>query len=217
MKHLFAILGLLSSFAVSSIAADCNPNAPYIVQPYDGETTTDPALTTQLIHYWSKNTCYKKSDDSEPSMKQQCKDVCFPGADDGKGGAVLSSSTCNFGGSPWSDARTGNPLLCGADKNFAGTHVSTCTPCNGEQGTNLTLGIMIKAGYCTCDSPIIEILGDFFVEGIKEAGKILEKVVCPALQALDVVMAIGMAAIPPPGKAITGGMSKCNRITKTLS
>jgi hypothetical protein len=41
-----------------------------------------------------------------------------------------------------------------------------------------------------------------------EAGKILEKVLCPALKALDVVMAVGMAAIPPPGKAITGGMSK---------
>jgi hypothetical protein len=76
---------------------------------------------------------------------------------------------------------------------------------------------MIKTGYCTCDSPIIEILGDFFVEGVKEAGKILEKVVCPALQALDIVMAVGMAAIPPPGKAITGGMSKSNRLIKPLS
>jgi hypothetical protein len=51
MKPILTILGLLGSFTVLSIAADCNPNAPYIVQPYDGETTTDPALTTQLIYY----------------------------------------------------------------------------------------------------------------------------------------------------------------------
>jgi hypothetical protein len=75
---------------------------------------------------------------------------------------------------------------------------------------------MIKTGYCMCDLPIIEILGDFFIEGVKEAGKILEKVVCPALQALDVVIAIRMAAIPPPGKAITGSMSKCSSITQIL-
>jgi hypothetical protein len=82
--------------------------------------------------------------------------------------------------------------------------------------TNFALGLMIKTGYCTCNSPIIEILGDFFVEGILEAGKILEKVICPALHALDVVMAIGMAAIPPPGKAITGGMSESYCSTNTL-
>jgi hypothetical protein len=121
MKNPVTILCLLVSFAVSGIAEDCDPNAPYFVQPYDGETTKDPAMTKQLIEYWSENTCYKKSDDSEPSMTIQCKNVCFPSADDDKGGAVLSSSTCNFGSSPWSDARTGNPLLCGADKNFAGT------------------------------------------------------------------------------------------------
>jgi hypothetical protein len=64
-----------------------------------------------------------------------------------------------------------------------------------------------------CDLSIIKILGDFFMEGVKEAGKILEKVVYPALQALDVVIAIGIAAILLPGKVITGGMSKCSSIT----
>jgi hypothetical protein len=86
----------------------------------------------------------------------------------------------------------------------------------GPHQTDFALGLMIKTGYCTCNSPIIEILGDFFVEGILEAGKILEKVICPALHALDVVMAIGMAAIPPPGKAITGGMSESYCSTNTL-
>lgn len=37
-------------------------------------------------------------------------------------------------------------------------------------------------------------------------GKVLEKVVCPALQALDIVIEFGSLAIPPPGKAIQGGM-----------
>ncbi|KAI4915403.1 uncharacterized protein J4E92_009357 [Alternaria infectoria] len=56
--------------------------------------------------------------------------------------------------------------------------------------------------------------GEFFIEGLIEAGKILEKVLCPALKALDVVMAIGMAALPPPGRAITGGMVAAIRSAK---
>ena len=61
------------------------------------------------------------------------------------------------------------------------------------------------AEACTLDRLFA---GEFFIEGLIEAGKILEKVICPALKALDVVVAIGMAAIPPPGRAITGGMGK---------
>jgi hypothetical protein len=60
-------------------------------------------------------------------------------------------------------------------------------------------------GYCSCDSPILEFAGNFFIKGVYQAALILEKVLCPALQALDIVMAVGMAAIPSPGKAITGG------------
>ncbi|KAI4663275.1 uncharacterized protein J4E78_003686 [Alternaria triticimaculans] len=55
---------------------------------------------------------------------------------------------------------------------------------------------------------------EFFIAGLIEAGKILEKVLCPALKALDVVMAIGMAALPPPGRAITGGMVAAIRLAK---
>jgi hypothetical protein len=47
---------------------------------------------------------------------------------------------------------------------------------------------MMKTGYCRCDLPILEFAGNFFIEGVVEAGKILEKVICPALQALDIVM-----------------------------
>jgi hypothetical protein len=67
---------------------------------------------------------------------------------------------------------------------------------------------MIMTGYCSCDSPTLEFAGNFIMQGVLEASKILEKVVCPALQAVDIVMTIGMAAIPPPGKAVTGGMGE---------
>jgi hypothetical protein len=66
----------------------------------------------------------------------------------------------------------------------------------------------IKTGYCICDDPIINILGDFFIKSVIEIGKILEKVMCPTLMALDLVVEIGSAAIPGVGKAITIGMSK---------
>jgi hypothetical protein len=55
---------------------------------------------------------------------------------------------------------------------------------------------------------IINILGDFFLKSLAEMGKILEKVMCPALMALDLVVEIGSAAIPGVGKAITVGMSE---------
>jgi hypothetical protein len=69
-------------------------------------------------------------------------------------------------------------------------------------------GEMIITGYCQCNITILEFAGDFFIEGLVETGKLLEKVVCPLLKALDIVMAVAMAAIPPPGKAITGGMGQ---------
>jgi hypothetical protein len=40
-------------------------------------------------------------------------------------------------------------------------------------------------------------------------GKILQKAMCPALMALDLVIEIGSAAIPGIGKAITVGISEC--------
>jgi hypothetical protein len=66
----------------------------------------------------------------------------------------------------------------------------------------------ITTGYCICDDPIVNVLGDFFIKSNFEAGKILQKVMCPALMALDLVVEIGSAAIPGVGKAITVGMSK---------
>ena len=69
-------------------------------------------------------------------------------------------------------------------------------------------GVMTRKGYCSCNLPILNFAGTFFIQAVTETGKILEKVICPALHALDLVMAVGMAAIPPPGRAITGGMGK---------
>lgn len=64
----------------------------------------------------------------------------------------------------------------------------------------------IKTGYCTCNDPIINIAGDFSMKSVIEAGKILTKMMCPTLLALDIVVEIGSAAIPGVGKAITVGM-----------
>jgi hypothetical protein len=72
----------------------------------------------------------------------------------------------------------------------------------------------MKHGTCGCDDPIILLAGDMFLKAVTEAGKIIEKVVCPALQALDIVIEIGQLAIPPPGKAITGGMIAAVRTAK---
>lgn len=66
----------------------------------------------------------------------------------------------------------------------------------------------IKTGYCICDDPIINILGDFFVHSVYKIGKILQKVMCPTLMALDLIVELGSAAIPGVGKAITVGMSE---------
>lgn len=66
----------------------------------------------------------------------------------------------------------------------------------------------ITTGYCICDDPIINFLGDFFIKSVIEMGKILQKVMCPTLMALDLVVEIGSAALPGVGKAITVGMSE---------
>jgi hypothetical protein len=65
----------------------------------------------------------------------------------------------------------------------------------------------ITPGQCICDDPIINLLGDFFIGSLIEMGKILEKVMCPTLTALDLVVEVGSAAIPGVGKALTVGLS----------
>jgi hypothetical protein len=70
------------------------------------------------------------------------------------------------------------------------------------------LGKTITTSYYSCDNIIINILSNFFLKSLAKIGKILEKVMCPALIALDLVVEIGSAAIPRVGKAITIGISK---------
>jgi hypothetical protein len=124
MRSIFTCLTVLVGLTVSAGAENCDT---YNVQPYDGETTQDQASLKRLANYWSKNTCFKYSDQSEPNMEDQCKDICFPkpSADDGK--AITLSQTCDFGGGPWIDANSGKPLLCGKDKDYPCTLlVSSC-------------------------------------------------------------------------------------------
>ena len=66
----------------------------------------------------------------------------------------------------------------------------------------------ITTGYCVCDDPIINIADDFFLQSVEEIGHRLQKVMCPLLEAMDLVVEIGSDAIPGVGKAITMGMSK---------
>jgi len=115
MRVLSVFLMVLSGLVVSILAQTCDPNAPYVVQPYDGETTSDPESLKRLSRYWDENKCFKLSDDSEPTPEIQCKKVC-------QGGAKVEkvSSTCNYGNSPWASYNTGKPLLCGTDKSFQG-------------------------------------------------------------------------------------------------
>ncbi|KAF1962042.1 hypothetical protein CC80DRAFT_589491 [Byssothecium circinans] len=152
-------------------------------------TKPDPATNKRLTNYWAKSTCYKRGDGTEPNMKEQCKKVCFPSPDPKK----TSASTCLFGDAKWLDGSSGKPL--------------------GEQNKNIPKQA-IKGGHCSCNDPIILFTGDFFIKAVTEAGKVIEKVVCPALQALDIVIEVGMIAIPPPGKAIQGGMIAAIRTAK---
>jgi hypothetical protein len=208
MRLSLPFLSLLAGLAVPACAEECNPNASYVVSPYDGETTKDPGMSKNIAAYWSKSTCYKFSDNSGPDLKEQCKDICIPGTDASRDSALGPSTSCIFGNAPWIDGRSGNALLCGKDKDFQGDRLPIVRAQLTADLTNTLTGQMMKTGYCKCNLPIIDIAGKFFIEGVTEAGKILEKVICPALQALDIVIAVGTAAIPPPGKVITGGMSE---------
>lgn len=71
----------------------------------------------------------------------------------------------------------------------------------------INTGKVIKKGYCSCDLPILNFPGNFFTLGGPEAGSLLKNVTCSALNAVGIVVDVGMPAIPPPKMSITGGMS----------
>lgn len=187
----------------------CLAQSTQTSQPPGLEGVNDPEKGKRLINYWSDYTCYTLSDQSEPNIKEQCKEACFPGgvtSDVPAGSLVESSQTCWLNG-PESDYRTGRELTDDQKKE----NPRTCTLARdivSNPKLTQTSVKSIRTGYCTCNDPIINIAGDFFIKSAIEAGKILTKVMCPTLLALDIVVEIGSAAIPGIGKAITVGMSE---------
>ena len=164
------------------------------------------APTKRLREYLAKSTCYARGDGSEPDMIEQCKEVCFPKPDP----KTLSASTCWLSGSPWLDGSSAKPLE-DQHNNIPSKKASV----QSHSDRSLTLvETAIKGGYCSCNDPVILFAGDFFIKAVTEAGKVIEKVVCPALQALDIIIEFGLLAIPPPGKAIQGGMIAAVRTAK---
>ena len=69
-------------------------------------------------------------------------------------------------------------------------------------------GTTITTGYCICNDPIVNYMGDFFMKSLAEMGKSIEKVMCPTLMAFDLVVEVGSDAIPGVGEAITLGLSE---------
>ncbi|KAH5090123.1 hypothetical protein HBI38_042970 [Parastagonospora nodorum] len=195
-------------FLIHGVILPCLAQDGGISQPPGLENVKDAAQQKRLLRYWSEYGCYAYGDKSEPNVKDQCREACFPGgitSDVPAGKFVTSSQTCWYNG-PESDLRSGKPLTEDQKK-------ESPRPCK-EHPTDqimhqltMTLVPTIKTGYCICDDPIVNILGDFFLESAIETGKVLQKVMCPALLALDLVVELGSAAIPGVGKAITLGMS----------
>lgn len=72
----------------------------------------DPEKGRDLINYWKYYACFTLSDKSEPNIKEQCKEACFPGGVTSNVPAsslIESSQTCWLNG-PESDYRTGKEL-----------------------------------------------------------------------------------------------------------
>lgn len=108
MRHSFlSPLLLLGSLTLPCLAQDVETSQPPGLEGID-----DPNMTKRLIHYWADYACFSLSDNSEPNVKEQCKEACFPGgitSDVPAGEFVQSSQTCWLNG-PESDYRTGKPL-----------------------------------------------------------------------------------------------------------
>jgi hypothetical protein len=93
-------------FHTSSIVLLAYTAAPALAQQPLPVNDDLKAPDKRLREYWAQSTCYKRGDDSEPNMKEQCKKVCFPNPDPNK----LSSSSCWLSGAQWLDGSSGKPL-----------------------------------------------------------------------------------------------------------
>lgn len=64
------------------------------------------------MDYWADFSCFVLSDQSQPHVKEQCKEACFPGnasSEAPPSQIVQSSQTCWLNGEE-SEYRTGRPL-----------------------------------------------------------------------------------------------------------
>jgi hypothetical protein len=122
MRSLYVSVYLLASLTRFGHASNCDPNRPFNAVSYNGKPTNNTNFTSPLVAYWSQYACYIKSDGSEPNMKEQCKDVCIPGRGVNRthDGPIATSESCIMSNTPWSELRTGKPLLCGTDRTYNG-------------------------------------------------------------------------------------------------
>ena len=106
---------LPSLLLLGSLTLPCwaqSPNTATAQPPGLEAFQKDMAKASTLLRYWANYGCYKKSDQTEPNVKEQCKEACFPGgikSDVPASQAVQSSQTCWFSG-PEVSGRTGKPL-----------------------------------------------------------------------------------------------------------
>ena len=104
MHFLSSLLLLLTTSTLPCLAQDTS-------QPPGLEGTDDPHMTKRLVHYWADYACYRLNDQSEPDVKEQCKEACYPDGitSDVPPDDVPQSQTCWLNG-PESDYKTGKPL-----------------------------------------------------------------------------------------------------------
>lgn len=88
------------------------PSLSQTSQPPGLEGIDDPEIAKKVIDYWSDYSCFILSDQSQPHVKEQCKEACFPGgvsAEVPSTDIVQSSQLCWLNG-PEAEYRSGNPL-----------------------------------------------------------------------------------------------------------
>lgn len=67
-------------------------------------------------------------------------------------------------------------------------------------------------GWCKCDDPIVNFVGEKMVDSLEELGKFLLEFWCPILNFLDYAVEVGSAALPGIGKGMTTGASESSNM-----
>ena len=118
-----ASLGVLVGLVTTGSSQGCDPNH-YQEPPFGQESPKDPSARRKLSDYYADLSCIEMSDGSEPNVKEQCKNVCPSGEDNGNGKTVVSSQSCIFNDAPWLDRTTGALVPCGEEKSYKGIGIS---------------------------------------------------------------------------------------------